>query len=495
MKLGLKVFILILLLFTLQKVHAIDFPKSVNYLSVELTQYGEIELRRATNSRIERIEALLFLPKDDARQEVEILSVTPMNYEILDDEYGNERIKLIWLNPKENFLEYEIRTRVKIFSRRVLDAYDERFLEETELTKPNEEIIEKALEFKDKGLEGLAEMAIWMNENIVYDEALGEEVKPASWVFTNRRGTCDEFSNLFISMTRSLGLPSRYVTGLAYSEGFDHHAWVEVFVNDEWVPFDPTWLEAGYLDATHLKIANLPDGNSTERILIRGFNVDVVWTPSKYRVEILEEREDPPLRIAADTINEKIPPNGYSIFKASIDPEECMILSLTLKSCVRMDESIFEVFGEKKNLFSCDPFDVYWTIRQKKAVEKGFIYTCPLTLNTESGIFAVENVTIDPEERMEGFRITPEKVVTTPGKKFKISITPEKKIELYYLFLNKLTSVPLEDKTELEFDAPEDVGKYELWFIGSDGSGSIVELKVLKKKFVEILSVEFRRVS
>src|SRR5215207_9876410 len=53
-------------------------------------------------------------------------------------------------------------------------------------------------------------------------------------------------------MQRSLGLPARMVSGLAYSgNSFGGHAWVEVWVG-KWIELDPTW-GTDFVDATHIR--------------------------------------------------------------------------------------------------------------------------------------------------------------------------------------------------------------------------------------------------
>lgn len=67
-----------------------------------------------------------------------------------------------------------------------------------------------------------------------------------------READCSEFSQLFVAMARSLGLPARMVSGLAYSsDSFGGHAWVEVWVG-KWVELDPTW-GTDFVDATHIR--------------------------------------------------------------------------------------------------------------------------------------------------------------------------------------------------------------------------------------------------
>ncbi len=63
---------------------------------------------------------------------------------------------------------------------------------------------------------------------------------------------CLEFSQLYVAMARSLGLPARIVSGMAYGgASFGGHAWVEVYVG-EWIEVDPTW-GTDFVDATHIR--------------------------------------------------------------------------------------------------------------------------------------------------------------------------------------------------------------------------------------------------
>ena len=54
-----------------------------------------------------------------------------------------------------------------------------------------------------------------------------------------RKGVCQDFAHLMLSIMRLEGIPSRYVSGLADGEG-ESHAWLESFIDGEWVGFDPT---------------------------------------------------------------------------------------------------------------------------------------------------------------------------------------------------------------------------------------------------------------
>ncbi|MEM6274599.1 MAG: class II glutamine amidotransferase [Myxococcota bacterium] len=109
-------------------------------------------------------------------------------------------------------------------------------------------------------------------------------------VYTERRGVCQDFANLFICMARLLGVPARYACGYIYVppananqiQSLASHAWVQVYVPEVgWVGFDPT---NGVLTQTdHIRVAvgrNYNDATPTSGTIYEGggsetLNVDV----------------------------------------------------------------------------------------------------------------------------------------------------------------------------------------------------------------------------
>ena len=79
-------------------------------------------------------------------------------------------------------------------------------------------------------------------------------------VLRTKIGDCNEHTALYVAMARSLGLPARIATGLAYTRGaFYYHAWPEVYIDEGrgrglWLPVDPTFNQFP-ADATHIRFA------------------------------------------------------------------------------------------------------------------------------------------------------------------------------------------------------------------------------------------------
>ena len=72
---------------------------------------------------------------------------------------------------------------------------------------------------------------------------------PIDEALAARRGVCQDFAHIMVTLVRSLGIPARYVSGYVHKRPQDRdrsrdgatHAWVEAWLPElEWVGFDPT---------------------------------------------------------------------------------------------------------------------------------------------------------------------------------------------------------------------------------------------------------------
>ena len=99
--------------------------------------------------------------------------------------------------------------------------------------------------------EPLAAIAERMMELIdtrfTYQKGATTFASPITDLLTGGRGVCQDFTHLMIGMSRAIGIPARYVSGLVHPIDPDFrgasetHAWVEIlFPTAGWVGFDPT---------------------------------------------------------------------------------------------------------------------------------------------------------------------------------------------------------------------------------------------------------------
>ncbi len=71
----------------------------------------------------------------------------------------------------------------------------------------------------------------------------------AEEAWSQRKGVCQDYAHIYISLLRLAGIPARYVCGLIEGEGASH-AWTEALLGEHWCGFDPTHnrpVQKGYI--------------------------------------------------------------------------------------------------------------------------------------------------------------------------------------------------------------------------------------------------------
>ncbi len=138
-------------------------------------------------------------------------------------------------------------------------------LAETELA----ELAEYAMSFVKRNDSDLLDTLLDINHTIyreyAYQAGTTNVLTTAFDVYVNRRGVCQDFTNLMICLARLLGVPARYACGYIYTGpkadpqrtlagGEASHAWVQLYLPQVgWKGFDPT---NGILTQTeHVRVA------------------------------------------------------------------------------------------------------------------------------------------------------------------------------------------------------------------------------------------------
>ena len=202
----------------------------------------------------------------ESRSVVEVLDVDPLGFGPLR---VSSTIPLVWMP----------------WQRQVLDPYllpPE--LADTEL----HELAEYAMSFVKRNdyelLATLLDINTTIHREFAYQQGTTNLHTTAFDVYVNRRGVCQDFTNLFICLARLLGVPARYVCGYIYTgpksaaaadrerQGEASHAWIQLYLPQVgWKGFDPT---NGILTQTdHVRIAvgrNYLDATPTSGTLFVG---------------------------------------------------------------------------------------------------------------------------------------------------------------------------------------------------------------------------------
>jgi transglutaminase-like putative cysteine protease len=105
----------------------------------------------------------------------------------------------------------------------------------------------------------------------------------AEMALSIRKGVCQDYAHIMISILRMAGIPARYVVGMMKGEGFSH-AWVEAALSGKWVGFDPT--NDNLVDDTYIKISSGRDYQDC--IVNRGFFNGCVTQEQNIKVVVSE---------------------------------------------------------------------------------------------------------------------------------------------------------------------------------------------------------------
>ena len=168
----------------------------------------------------------------------------------------------------------------------------------TDLTVPDEFISAQAAELADEqsSLRTIANLVNWIHGTVEYDVEYWGQTKSAKEVFQLRRGVCVEYTHLLISMARSLGFETRYVSGYVFADTWQPHAWTEIYVPGYgWLPADATFGQVGILDNSHVAIDFGEDQSAIYDLLLSQYEDATLEVHDKVTPGFLSEESNPAL--------------------------------------------------------------------------------------------------------------------------------------------------------------------------------------------------------
>ena len=203
---------------------------------------------------------------------------------------------------KELNLLKEVKITVKELKQRLSsyhpdDVLAKYFLFETDsIPMPSAEIKKYVLESFDENrniIEATSEFMARIFNDFKFVSGFSDITTPIEVIFKEKKGVCQDFAQFAISALRSIGIPTRYVSGYIQTlpaQGKEKlfgadasHAWFSIYIPDfGWADFDPTnnkipneeYIILGYgrdyLDISPLKGVVQSSGNSS-----LGVKVDV----------------------------------------------------------------------------------------------------------------------------------------------------------------------------------------------------------------------------
>lgn len=264
--------------------------------------------------------------------------------------------------------------------------------------------------------EQVSALARWTYDHIDYDIGyLGRNLDARS-VLEQRRGVCSEYATLFVTLSRAVGIPARFVNGYTYSQplgDWSRHAWAEVYIG-RWVSVDPTWLEVGDVDGTHIVGARFDQPNlesASINALVDNPQARLDWdsgTPergaraSNLRIQkmVSEPRSaDYALGVSSRTLA----PGARFVAYLGYNASDYRLLEANLAACRSAGgQGVVDLEGANMRLDTRPNQTRYliWEGKARADLRSDSRYTCPLFLNSPKLAGRAVDVRVDPRTRM-----------------------------------------------------------------------------------------------
>jgi hypothetical protein len=251
------------------------------------------------------------------------------------------------------------------------------------------EIIEGETDY----LIAITRIADFVKKYVKYELNLKTEegVKPASWVYTNKQGACDEISSLFMAFLRSLGIPVRFVSGVAYSNvyhSFGNHGWTEIYYPKYgWIPFDVTYGQYGWVDPTHIVfLYSVDPSDSSIDYSWKSSGVKLNTKPLEINSSVASTTGKMPslLDIELRPLQQNIKIKSYMVVQATVKNNNDYYFPFTAyiskaPALVNNDTSRQYIIPPRSKR------NFYWIIKPPKNLNKNYVYTTTIELTTNLG--------------------------------------------------------------------------------------------------------------
>jgi len=351
-------------------------------------------------------------PRNDSRQTTKYILLEPLG----QIDFNEQIVRFSWENPRQKSFNFKIESEVRTVNR-ISELYskvtfpipslDSSFYDDIKPTATIDitpEIKDQASELslgKDDLYEVEYSFAEFVRKNVAYDlSTLNSGVnQKSSWVLANKRGVCDEITNLFISLNRASGIPARFVSGVAYTNldifgtPWVAHAWAEVyFPGFGWIPYDVTYGEYGFLDSGHIKLTESSDATGANvKYDYIGNNILLKPGELKTDVEVLDTgaQEHAKYTFSASLQSANIGFGSYDIVAVEAVNNEPYYQVADIYLGDTEDIGIIEDSAEKvmnkavhRKEVLLPPKErrtVYWIIKLDNNLNENYIYTFPVT--------------------------------------------------------------------------------------------------------------------
>ncbi len=354
--------------------------------------------------------SLMSFPRNDFRQVVTGITTEPKTA-------IGDTINFLYSNPTQS--SYNLRLDAKVTTRNTIDEIKTAvpfplnnldtslyvYLEPTDIIDVTPDIKNLASELiGDKTDLYEIEYAFgeYVRKNIAYDlGSLTSTVnQKSSWVLQNKRGVCDEITNLFISLNRAAGIPARFVSGESYTNLDDifgsnwvPHAWAEIYYPGYgWIPYDVTYGQYGFIDAGHIKLMESEESSGSNVIYnYLGSNIKLNPGPIDINVRVTNYGQDARGRynFVAKVYDNEVGFGSYNMITVDVENTQAyyQVADLYLgetEGVTIVEESRETVLNKTIHrkqvlLKPRQSATVYWIVKVNN-LDKNFVYTLPITV-------------------------------------------------------------------------------------------------------------------
>lgn len=182
-------------------------------------------------------------------KELEIILKGAQNFKIPETVFQK-------VEKKEDYYVIKISSNVQTGAVREKINPDKYLVETPKIQKNHKKIKELANDIT-KGIkednEKAKSIVNWVNKNI---KKKLRDRSSALEVLNSKEGECEAHAMLVSALLRSIGIPTKIVGGIVYSQenkGFLYHAWNEVYLDGFFIPVDATFGQFP-ADITHIKL-------------------------------------------------------------------------------------------------------------------------------------------------------------------------------------------------------------------------------------------------
>ncbi|MBI4018959.1 MAG: transglutaminase domain-containing protein [Candidatus Aenigmarchaeota archaeon] len=444
-------------------------PKRITEATFHIIKSGTIKM----NGGIASANLTVSIPQKG----IESLKVDAENWRLINDSNGNRLLLLEW-GSRSADVPYKVEITVKnnaIYTSMKKLGSNDAYLKGNAQITFNDKMRDAAFPY-ERTLTRASQLAMFVHDYLTYDLSLAGELKPSDWVMDNRRGVCVEFANLLSSLLKISGIPTRYVIGYAYSSIENKlvgHTWVEILAEDgTWIPIDPTWNQVGYLDATHVVTAYQQDANQSETFTYSTYGGKAEWVRNDDVLDLADYSESDVSHIRIETKDFNAGEKGY--IKANITTGTCMIAELRMNACASEGGQVLLPYEPSKKVFACGSRELYWFFNVSESLKPTFVYSCPVTIYSQTGSSAQKTISISGEEKVYATPSISGPETAATGEKIYLVADSEED----FIFYNDDLGASTIKEWEFSFPRPGN----NVFYLYSDGGLDIKTVKVSRER-------------